>query len=185
MSLYPRVSWWCGLRRLVYSCGWSWSRVGLRVPILCRVVDPAGWSWVGAGTETLCFADLFVRWFGRDMFQDVLIGPFWACVSSSSGSVLLGPVGRAFVSFCRRLVGWRAFRLSFVVVTHLCCRLVFLVYRVYVVCVFAQAAGCPRHVCVASWACGTWSGCLGCNVCVLPRDLVGLGRDLVRHLRRW
>ena len=120
MSLYPRVSRWCGLRRLVYSCGWSWSRLGLRVPILCRVVDPARWSWAGAGTETLCFADLFVRWFGRDMFRDVLIGPFWAHVSPSSGGVLLGPAGRAYVSFCRRLVGWRAFRFSFVVVTHTC-----------------------------------------------------------------
>ena len=41
---------WCGLRRLLYSCGWSWSRVGHRVPILCRVVNPARWSRVGAGT---------------------------------------------------------------------------------------------------------------------------------------
>ena len=74
-----------------------------------------------------------MRWTGRDMFRDVLIGPFRAYVFLSSGGVLLPvPVGRAHVSFCCRLVGRCAFRFSFVVVAHLCCWSVFLVYRVYV-----------------------------------------------------
>ena len=51
--------------------------------------------------------------------------------------------------------------------------------------VFAQAAGCPRYVCKASRPYGTWVGCLGCNVCVLPKGIMGWGRDLVQHLRRW
>ena len=86
------------------------------------------------GYEDVVFCGSFVRWFGRDMFRDVLIGPLWAYVSPSSEGVLLGPADRAYVSFCRRLVGWRAFRFAFVVVTHPCCWSVFLVYRVYVVC---------------------------------------------------
>ena len=61
------------------------------------------------------------------------MGPFWAYVSPSSGGVLLVQVGRAHVSFCRGLVRWRAVRFSFVVGAHLCCWLVLLVCRVYIV----------------------------------------------------
>ena len=73
-------------------------------------------------------------WTGHDMFPDLLIGPFRAYGSLSSGGVLLVPFGRAHVSFCCRLVGRCAVRFLVVVVAHLCCWSVFLVYRFYVVC---------------------------------------------------
>ena len=72
-------------------------------------------------------------WFGRGMFQGVLIGPFRANVYPCSGGVLLAPVGRAYVPFCRRLVVWRAFCFAFAVVTHPCWWLVFLLYHIHAI----------------------------------------------------
>ena len=45
---YLHVPRWCGLG-CSFHCGCGWSRVGFRVPVLSRAVDPARWSWVGAG----------------------------------------------------------------------------------------------------------------------------------------
>ena len=43
VDLSLRVPLWCGLGCSFHS-GCGWSRVGLRVPVLSRVVDPARWS---------------------------------------------------------------------------------------------------------------------------------------------
>ena len=142
MCFSPRISWWCGLCRLVDSCGWSWSTAWFRVPVLCRVVDPARRPWVEAGTKPLCFADLFVWWLDRGMLQGVLTGPFRAYVYPCFGGVLLTLVGRANVPFCRGLV---VFCLAFAVGTHLCLCLVLLVYYIhafYASSCFVQAALC-------------------------------------------
>ena len=68
------------------------------------------------------------------MFSGVLICPLRAWVFLLSGGVLFVPVGRALVSFGCRLMGWFAFRFSFVVVVCKRWRLVFLVCHVQMVC---------------------------------------------------